>query len=117
MLTPFGEEMKRICKKYGVSSSKLAKQLGMSRAYLSTIEHGKRRIPQDVECAISSHLGLSEEDRKSLRLAIESSTDTLVVDMSAFNEKQKHIVWHIIENKLTIEQTEEILKMIEEEKK
>lgn len=44
-MTPFGEEMKRLRLLRGVTQKDMARALGVSGAYLSALEHGRRGTP------------------------------------------------------------------------
>lgn len=113
MTTSFGIVMKRFHIKYGISCRQFAEYLNVSAAYLSAIECGKRNIPQFMEKSVSEYFGLTDSEREELRRAIEKTNDKLYVDMTRLNEKQKRIVWYIMDYDLTREQTDEILKILE----
>lgn len=44
-MTPFGEKMRQLRKAKGVSQKQMAGALGVSAAYLSALEHGRRGRP------------------------------------------------------------------------
>lgn len=44
-MTPFGEAMRELRRQKGVTQKQLAKAIGVSPAYLSALEHGKRGQP------------------------------------------------------------------------
>jgi transcriptional regulator with XRE-family HTH domain len=44
-MTPFGERMRQLRKRKGVSQKEMADAIGVSAAYLSALEHGKRGKP------------------------------------------------------------------------
>jgi len=44
-MTPFGEAMHRLRRRKGVSQKQMAAAIGVSPAYLSALEHGKRGAP------------------------------------------------------------------------
>lgn len=44
-MTPFGERMRQLRKQKGVSQKQMAAALGVSAAYLSALEHGRRGAP------------------------------------------------------------------------
>ncbi|MCV9998221.1 helix-turn-helix domain-containing protein [Pararhizobium sp. YC-54] len=44
-MTPFGEAMRQLRQKKGVSQKQMAAAIGVSPAYLSALEHGKRGAP------------------------------------------------------------------------
>ncbi len=44
-MTPFGERMRRMRAQKGVTQKEMAEALGVSAAYLSALEHGRRGMP------------------------------------------------------------------------
>ncbi|OBZ93596.1 XRE family transcriptional regulator [Pararhizobium polonicum] len=44
-MTPFGEAVRRLRRQKGVSQKQMAAAIGVSPAYLSALEHGKRGAP------------------------------------------------------------------------
>ena len=44
-MTPFGEKMRQLRKRQGVTQKQMAEALGVSSAYLSALEHGNRSRP------------------------------------------------------------------------
>jgi DNA-binding XRE family transcriptional regulator len=60
-MTPFGEAMHRLRAERGISQKQMAAAIGVSPAYLSALEHGKRcaelRIPAKGGRILPCHLG------------------------------------------------------------
>jgi transcriptional regulator with XRE-family HTH domain len=44
-MTPFGEEMRRLRRLRGITQKQMAAAIGVSPAYLSALEHGRRGMP------------------------------------------------------------------------
>ena len=44
-MTPFGEAMRDLRKTRGVSQREMARAIGVSPAYISALEHGKKGVP------------------------------------------------------------------------
>ena len=44
-MTPFGEKVRALRREKGVSQGQMAEALGVSGAYLSALEHGRRGRP------------------------------------------------------------------------
>ncbi len=44
-MTPFGSRLRALRRKKGITQQEMAKQLGVSSAYLSALEHGRRGRP------------------------------------------------------------------------
>ena len=53
-----GEELKNARRKPGWTQERLAKRLGMTQAYVSLMEGGKRRVPDRVKRHVTALLGL-----------------------------------------------------------
>lgn len=45
-LTPFGQKLRQMRDERGITQKQMARDLGVSAAYLSALEHGKRGIPR-----------------------------------------------------------------------
>ncbi len=114
MLTQFGITMRALRGKREMSASELADKIGISRAYLSAIENGKRKIPSGIDKLVTRALDLSEEENNALRMAMFISSSEVTLDMAKLNEKERHIIWRVLCGNMTYEQTETILKILEE---
>lgn len=44
-MTPFGDALRQLRERKGVSQKEMAAAIGVSPAYLSALEHGKRGLP------------------------------------------------------------------------
>ncbi len=44
-MTPFGQKMRELRTQRGVSQKEMAEAIGVSAAYLSALEHGRRGVP------------------------------------------------------------------------
>ena len=47
-MTPFGEKLRQLRKRNGITQKQLAAQLDISAAYLSALEHGRRGRPSPM---------------------------------------------------------------------
>lgn len=45
-MTPFGERLRALRAQKGMSQKEMAQRIGVSQAYLSALEHGKRGVPR-----------------------------------------------------------------------
>jgi Zn-dependent peptidase ImmA (M78 family)/transcriptional regulator with XRE-family HTH domain len=66
-LTQFGAKCREYRARYSFKMGDQAKVLGLSVAYISAIERGKRPIPEDYPRKISEWMSLSEQDSLTLR--------------------------------------------------
>lgn len=113
MLTQFGKALRAIRQRKNKSAKEFAEYLGVTTSYLSAIELGKRNVPVGMEKACVSFFDLNKAERAEIQEAIEKSQGKLTIDMKKFNERQKRIIWNIIDFNLTEEQTDEILQILE----
>ena len=66
-MTPFGVRLRELREQKGESLSKLAEAVGVSAAYLSALEHGRRGRPGfHLVQKIIGHLGLIWDDAEEL---------------------------------------------------
>lgn len=69
MITEFGQALRKIYKERGENQKTTAKKLGVTSAFLSTVELGKRHVPADMIDRLTPLLELNEEERTLLFLA------------------------------------------------
>ncbi len=78
MLTPFGKELRKMRIDRVMPLKTMAEQLGISSAYLSSIEYGKRQVTDQLFDAIIKILQPTEDEIRSLsharKLSVESVT-------------------------------------------
>lgn len=77
MLTDYGKELRKIRIDRQELMKDMASRLGVSVAYLSAVETGKRKVPADWTSKILQHYNLSVEQANALRDAEDASIDQL----------------------------------------
>lgn len=86
MITQFG----KFCRKLRIEREEILKdmsdKLGVTSAYLSSVENAKRNVPKDWEEKLSKIYDLSEEQRKELKIAIINTKEEVTLK---FNTKDK----------------------------
>jgi transcriptional regulator with XRE-family HTH domain len=82
-VTPFGLKLRELRREKGVSQKEMAAALGVSAAYLSALEHGRRGVPTwaMVQKTIGYFNIIWDEAEELERLA-EQSDPRVVVDTS-----------------------------------
>lgn len=87
-MTPFGERLRALRKARGMRQKDMAKALGVSAAYLSALEHGKRGRPPFalVERAIG-FLNIIWDEADELRRLAGDSNPKNKIDTSALSAK------------------------------
>lgn len=96
-MTPFGEKLRQLRAQHAVNQKQMAKALGVSAAYLSALEHGKRGKPhwsfvQRVitffniiwdEAEELQHLALNSDPKVSIDTAGMSASKTRLANLLA----------------------------------
>ena len=87
-MTPFGDRIRRLREERGVSQKEMAAALGVSAAYLSALEHGKRGLPSwaMVQKVIGYFNVIWDDAEELLRLA-ETSDPRVVIDTAGLSPK------------------------------
>ncbi|MBY5840293.1 helix-turn-helix transcriptional regulator [Rhizobium leguminosarum] len=82
-MTPFGEAVRRLRARKGVSQKEMAEALNVSPAYLSALEHGKRGLPTfDLLQRIAGYFNIIWDEAEELFLLARSSDPRVVIDTS-----------------------------------
>jgi len=84
MTTPFGEAVRKLRVRKGVSQKQMAAALNVSPAYLSALEHGKRGLPTfDLLQRIAGYFNIIWDEAEELFLLARSSDPRVVIDTSS----------------------------------
>lgn len=87
-MTPFGETLRELRAKRGLNQAQLAIKLGVSAAYLSALEHGKRSAPSfEFVQQIIEFFGLIWDDAERLIEAAELSKPKVSIDTAGLDPK------------------------------
>lgn len=82
-MTPFGEAVRRLRARKGVSQKEMAAALNVSPAYLSALEHGKRGLPTfDLLQRIAGYFNIIWDEAEELFLLARTSDPRVVIDTS-----------------------------------
>src|SRR5215210_6102215 len=78
--TPFGERLRRLREKAGLTQEELASRAGLTAKAVSALERGERKRPYPHTVrSLAEALGLSEEERTALAASVpRRSTETPV---------------------------------------
>ncbi|MBT6257220.1 MAG: helix-turn-helix transcriptional regulator [Alphaproteobacteria bacterium] len=86
-MTPFGEKLRELRKQHDMTMASMAQYLGVSSAYLSQVEHGRRGTPGmimiDQICAL---FGLIWEDAEALKELASLSSPKVVIDTTGLSQ-------------------------------
>ncbi|MEM9278491.1 MAG: helix-turn-helix domain-containing protein [Pseudomonadota bacterium] len=80
-MTPFGLKMRSLRRQKGVNQKQMAKDIGVSAAYLSALEHGHRGVPSwQLLQRIIGYFNIIWDEEEELRRLAEMSHTRVVVD-------------------------------------
>ena len=117
--TPFGEFFKILRIKNKEVLLDASKFLGVSSAYVSAVECGKRPIPEEWRDKIVDHYHLSEKYTSDLDQAIENSKATIEVNLSGVSDTRRAVALQFCRSFDDMEDdvANKILKILEENRK
>lgn len=87
-MTPFGRRVRDLRERKGVSQKAMAAALGVSAAYLSALEHGRRGRPAPgMALQICGYFGLIWDEAEDLKRLAEMSHPRIKVDTAGLSPK------------------------------
>lgn len=116
MLTEFGKELRKLRLDRDEYLKDMADKLDVSVAYLSAVETGKRKIPEDFVGKIIKAYKLTDKEASILNELKELSASEVRVPLTDKTQKQKEVILSFakaiggIENK----KLDEILRIMNE---
>jgi transcriptional regulator with XRE-family HTH domain len=85
-MTPFGQKIREMRRRKGVTQKQMAAALGVSAAYLSALEHGRRGVPTWVFIQkIIGYFNVIWDDAEEVQRLAESSHPRVVIDTSGLS--------------------------------
>lgn len=80
-MTPFGRRMRELRAERGVTLARMAQEIGVSAAYLSALEHGKRGQPTWLLLQrIMAYFNVIWDEAEALKMLADISDPRVVVD-------------------------------------
>lgn len=80
-MTPFGLHLRKLRKEAGITQQHMAEAIGVSSAYLSALEHGRRGKPSwDLIQRIVGHFNIIWDDAEHLQKVAGLSDPRVIVD-------------------------------------
>ena len=87
-MTPLGARLRQLRADRGATLAQMAAELGVSAAYLSALEHGKRGVPRAVFLElVNGYFNLGWDDAEDLRHLAEISNPRVVLDTAGLSPK------------------------------
>lgn len=93
MLTSFGRYVRKLRIDGGYLLKNLADYLGVTASYLSAVEMGKRKVPDDWKAKIAEFFSLSQEQISGLEEAIQEAQQELQIDLSTTSKQQRDLAF------------------------
>ena len=85
-MTPFGEKMRLLRQRRGVTQKEMAEAIGVSAAYLSALEHGRRGAPSwALVQKILGYFHVIWDDAEEIQRLAEISHPRVVIDTSGLS--------------------------------
>src|SRR5690606_31959127 len=80
-MTPFAHALRDLRQRKGVTQRDLARAIGVSPAYLSALEHGRKGKPSfDLQQRIAGYFSIIWDEADELYMTAEASHPRIVVD-------------------------------------
>ena len=98
-MTPFGQKLQQLRRERRVSQKDMAAAIGVSAAYLSALEHGKRGAPTwALLQKIIGYFNVIWDDAEELQRLAESSHPRVVIDTSELSPAATQLANLLAEN-------------------
>jgi len=91
-LTPFGQAVRKHRVDREKTQSDIARALGVSVAFWSSIETGKKNIPGDLLDKLTQHLGLAAEEAVKLQHLADASRAEVKINMQKLTNPSRELV-------------------------
>lgn len=114
MLTALGKELRILRIKYNEILKDMASKLGITSAYLSAIENGKREPTQKFMQALFSAYDLTDADRERIEDAYYTTIDNISINLSNQTPAQRDLSFVFARkfDTLSDEEVEKIIKLL-----
>ncbi len=119
MVTSFGKFLRNLRMDVGELLLNMADKLGVSPAFLSGVENGKRKIPEGWLAKIASLYKLSDDQSAELKDAYFDSNNEVEIRLTHLQNNQRNLAIAFARKLDTISESEieRILKILDKEKK
>ncbi|RWO23106.1 helix-turn-helix transcriptional regulator [Mesorhizobium sp.] len=98
-MTPFGEKLRALRSERGVSQKDMARAIGVSAAYLSALEHGRRGAPTwTLIQKIIGYFNVIWDDAEELARLAETSHPRVKLDTSGLSPAATELANVLAEN-------------------
>ena len=113
-MTPFGERMRGLRAERGLALKDMAEGLGVSPAYLSALEHGRRGRPnRRFVHRVCQYLGVIWDDAEELQRLADLSHPRVTVDTSGLSPRATELA-NLLAERIADLPEETIERLLEE---
>lgn len=118
-ITKFGEYARDLRIEEEENLKDMADKLGVSSAFLSAVENGKKKVPKSWYEKISNQYHLTLEKKEKLKSAIDSVTNEVVLNLEKLTPQKKEfaLVFARSFEELTDEERKKIQGILSKRKK
>lgn len=117
--TSFGKEIRKLRVDHDQTQKDLAKLLGVSPAFLSAVEVGKKQVPKNWTEKIAEIYRLSQRQTERLQAAIDDSSAAVKIDLRSASRLKRQmaikLAWEF--SGMDDETAKQILDILEKEKR
>ena len=112
-MTPFGEHVRQLREARNISQKEMAQALGVSAAYLSALEHGKRGVPSYAFLQrIAGYFNVIWDDADQLHRLAELSNPKVVVETMDLSANATRLA-NVLAKEITKLDETEILQLLD----
>lgn len=104
MLTEFGKFTRTLRIQVGEVLYEMAQKLGVSSAFLSAVEVGKKNIPKNWLEILSEKYNLNDEQKENLSSAIEMSSKLVKIDFTNKTTEDKQFILKLAKSVSSIDE-------------
>ena len=98
MLTEFGKFCRKLRVDHDETQQDIADYLGVTTAYLSTVEHGKRNISEKIVDKLISRYNLSGAKLNQFKSTITNSISFIKIHLHKMNSLDRELIMKIYYN-------------------
>ncbi len=119
MLTAFGKFCRKLRIDHGELLKEMAGKLGVTSAFLSAVELGKRNVPLNWVQLLEEGYALNDKSKEELKLAIKQSAKSVKIDLENVPENNRNLALAFAREFKTLntEEIEAFQKMLREKSK
>lgn len=114
MRTSIGDYLRKLREANNETLRKMAENLNISSAFLSAIENGKKKMPDNICEQLISHYNLTKEEQDALKYAALESAGAIKIDLNSMNPEERKLALTFARKFKTLSESEssEILRIL-----